>query len=90
MKNSILFFGLILSMTVLSGCTTSFMGTVLVISFMDIILYVLIAVVIAFLVALMRKEKRKKAFWIWFILSLLLTPLAGFIRLLILIGKKRE
>jgi hypothetical protein len=74
----------------LSGCTNTFMGTVLVLSFKDIVLYVALAFIMAILVSLKSTGDGRKIFWIWFILSLLLSPLAGFIYLLILFSKKTE
>jgi len=79
-------FYLILSI-LLAGCTTTFAGTVLVLTFRDIMLYVFMAFIIAVLIAL-KSEHEKRAFWIWFILSLLLTPLAGIIYFLILFSRK--
>ncbi|MBA3970693.1 MAG: hypothetical protein H0X46_00845 [Bacteroidetes bacterium] len=90
MKKLFPFLILILGMLFLTGCTTSFMGTVLVISFGDIIFYVFIAFIIALAISFKSYANRKRAFWIWFILSLLLTPLAGFIYLLILYSMRSE
>jgi uncharacterized membrane protein YhdT len=75
----------------LSGCTSTFGGTILVITFKDLLLYVGIAFLISFLISIFSPSRKgRRAFWIWFILSLLLTPLAGFIYLLILFTKKTE
>lgn len=75
----------------LSACSTTFGGAVLVLGFRDIIYYVVLAFVFALIIGLMsRSDKRRKAFWTWFILSLVLTPLAGFIYLLVLISRKNR
>lgn len=75
----------------LQGCTTTFMGSVLVLGFRDILLYVMLAFVFAVLIALKSNyEKRRTNFWIWFVVGLVLTPLAGFIYLLITLTKKRD
>jgi uncharacterized membrane protein YhdT len=58
------------------------MGTVLVLSFRDLVLYVMISFILAVVIGF-KSEKGKQAFWVWFILSLILTPLAGFIYLLV-------
>jgi hypothetical protein len=71
-----------------TGCTTTFMGTVLVLGFRDIIYYVMIAFVLAVLISLTGSGEGRKTFWIWFLLSLLLTPLAGFIYLLVQFTRK--
>ena len=74
----------------LQSCTNTFGGTVLVLGFRDIILYVLIAFVMALVIAMKSdNEKRKTAFWIWFIAGLIVTPLASFIYLLILFSRKK-
>jgi uncharacterized membrane protein HdeD (DUF308 family) len=68
----------------LQSCTTTFMGSVFIISFGDIVMYVMLAFLIAGIIALRSSvAKRRRNFWIWFIVSLLLTPLTGFIYLLI-------
>jgi len=82
------FLTLLVAIFLLSGCTNTFMGTVLVLSFRDIILYIAMAFSIALLISFKSSEKSKQAFWIWFILSLLLTPLAGFIYFLVLFSRK--
>jgi hypothetical protein len=87
MKKSILFF--LLSMLFLTGCTSTFMGGVFILSFGDVILYVFLAFILGLLIAFKSSsEKRKTAFWLGFILSLILTPLAGFIYFLILLSRK--
>ncbi|MES2590931.1 MAG: hypothetical protein V4608_03515 [Bacteroidota bacterium] len=75
--------------TLLTGCTTTFAGSVFVVRFGDIVFYVAIAFMFAVLIALVsRQEKRRHTFWLWLFLNLLLTPLPGFIYLLIKITKK--
>jgi uncharacterized membrane protein YhdT len=79
------------ALLLLQGCTTTFGGTVLVFGFKDLILYVLIAFVFGLIVAFKsKKEKRMAAFWTWFLLSVLLTPLAGFIYIIYLFTKKKD
>jgi hypothetical protein len=39
--------------------------------------YVLICALIGVLVAMRSNDKRRKTFWMWFLISLLLTPIAG-------------
>jgi hypothetical protein len=90
MKKTVIF-SLILISFALQSCTNTFMGSVLVLNFRDIILYVALAfgfsIIIAFMVS---AEKRRSAFWLWFVLSLLLTPLAGFIYMLIRLSKRNK
>jgi hypothetical protein len=75
----------------LSSCSQSFAGNLFVFGFKDILLYVAIAFVLAVIIALKTKnEKRKQAFWIWFILSLVLTPLSGFMYLIYLFTKSSK
>ena len=69
-----------------TSCTTTFAGTVLVLSFRDILFYVLLAFVFAILLGLQSVDKRK-TFWLWFVLGVLLTPLTSFVALLIKISK---
>lgn len=91
MKKFTLFFFL-LSSILLSGCTTTFMGSVLVITFGDIVFYIVLSLILAFLISLKRSRTSslRTSFWLGFILSLLLTPLAGLIWLLILFSKKEN
>jgi hypothetical protein len=89
MKKLAFLFFILLSCVSLSGCTTTFMGSVLVITLGDIVFYIVLALILAFLIAVKRSSGTfKSSFWIAFILSLLLTPLAGLIWLLILFTKK--
>ncbi len=82
---------LILSIILLSGCTTTFRGSLFVITIGDIILYVFLAFILAFIIAFRsRAEKRTFNFWLWFILGLVLTPLSSFIYLLILFSRKKR
>ncbi len=77
-------------MILLSGCTSTFLGSVFVFNFSDIITYILIAFVIALLIAVFTEGLWRKKFWIWFILNLALTPLPGLICLLAkLIGRNK-
>ncbi len=77
-------------MMAFTGCTTTFMGSLFVFTFRDMVLYVVLAFAMAVLISFKSSWNGKKAFWIGFILSLLLTPLAGFIYLLILFTQKSD
>jgi hypothetical protein len=73
----------------LSGCTFTFGGTVMLITIRDLILYVMVAFVLAAVIAFVRPHhKRVSGFWIGFVLGILLTPLASFIYLLIMLSRK--
>ena len=75
-------------MLTLSGCSTTFFGTLLVLSFRDIITYVGIALFFGVVASLLSNSDARFTFWICFILSLLLTPLAGLIYCLVLVTKR--
>jgi hypothetical protein len=77
----------LLSVLLLNSCTSTFAGTLLVVTFKDIIYYIIFAFIFALLIGL-KSENEKKSFWLWFVLNLLLTPLCGFIYLLIKISKR--
>ncbi len=65
------------------------MGSVFVYTFSDLIYYVFIAFLIALVIGMLSRENFRKNFWIWFILNIILTPLPGFIYLLVkIIGSK--
>jgi hypothetical protein len=83
---------LLINIALFSSCSTTFSGSVFVITPGDIILYILFSLLMAFLISLKRSSsgKLKRSFWMGFILSLLLTPLAGLIWLLILCTKKQN
>ena len=85
-KNFPVFAVLIISM--LSGCSRSFVGTLFLFSFRDIVAYVSFALVLSIIVAVLSDENWRTAFWISFILSLLLTPIAGLIYCLILLTRR--
>jgi cytochrome c biogenesis protein CcdA len=91
MKKLTLLF-LIISAALLSSCATTFAGSVFVITFGDLVFYIVLALLMAFLISLKRSGSAnfKRSFWMGFILSLLLTPLAGLIWLLILFTKKQN
>jgi hypothetical protein len=91
MKKLTLFF-LFSSTALLSGCSTAFAGSLFVITFGDLVFYVVLALLLAFLISLKRSGSAnfKRSFWMGFLLSLLLTPLAGLIWLLILFTKKQN
>lgn len=83
------YFSLLLLSILLSSCTSTFMGSVFVYTFSDIIYYVFIAFLIALVIGMLSRENFRKNFWIWFLLNIVLTPLPGFIFLLVkVIGKK--
>jgi len=91
MEKKITFALLVFVAVLLSGCTQTFMGSVFVFTFRDIIWYVGIAFIFAVLISLISKpEKRRSNFWLWLILGMLLTPLLGFIVLLIKVTRKNR
>jgi hypothetical protein len=72
----------------LSGCSSSYFVTFFRLSPQDLVGYVAIALIISFIAAAITNGERKLAFWFSFILSLLLTPLAGLIIVLIILTRK--
>lgn len=72
-----------------AGCTTTFGGTVLVISMGDILMYIFAAFLIALLIGAV-SENGRRAFWIWLILSLVTTPLTGLIYLLSRLTRRKK
>lgn len=67
----------------LTGCTSTFLGSVFVFTFSDIIMYVVIAFVVALLIGVFTRDRSwRKKFWLWFILNLVITPVPGLIYLL--------
>jgi hypothetical protein len=75
----------------LSSCTTTFGGTVLVLNFRDVVLYVVIALIVAGVISFTHPAvKRRKLFLVWFVVSLVVTPLPGLIYFLIRVTKKKE
>ena len=88
MQKKPILFPFLFLILLLSGCTQTFMGSVLVLTFSDIIYYITLSFILGVLTALFNPENGKKSFWTWFLLSLILTPLAGFIHLLIKISSK--
>lgn len=85
MKNTYYFILIFLGL-LLTSCTTTFAGSLFILTFRDVLLYVFLAFIFAVLVALQSEDKRK-AFFLWFLLSIVLTPLAGLIALLVKITK---
>jgi len=77
-------------MALLGSCTTTFAGTVFLVTFKDIVYYVLAAVFIALILAYRAQQHQKRTFWIWFVVNLLLTPLAGFIYLLVGLSRRMK
>jgi hypothetical protein len=88
-KKPILYFFIFFALF-FSGCTTTFAGTVFVLTFRDIILYVGLAFLMAVVIALKSTSKQTAAFWIWFLVSLFVTPLVGFVYVLILFTRKNK
>jgi uncharacterized membrane protein YhdT len=74
---------------VLTGCSTTFGGTVFVITMGDVFVYIFTALLIALLIGAV-SNKGRRSFWLWFILSLIITPLAGLIYLLIKVTASRK
>ncbi len=88
MKNFKSVFLLSIVMLVLSSCSSTFGGSVVVFRFADFVYYVIIALIMGCLCASMsKKENRLKQFWIWFIASLVVTPLAGLICFIVLLTR---
>lgn len=78
-----------LLLVLFSSCTSTFMGSVFVFTFSDIVYYIFIGLFIALVIGMLSKENFRKNFWIWFFVNIILTPLPGFIYLLVkIIGKK--
>lgn len=78
----------LLALLMLTGCSRSFVGTLFLFSFRDIVAYVSFALGLSVIVAVLSDENWRTAFWISFILSLLLTPIAGLIYCLILLTRR--
>jgi len=77
-----------LALMLLTGCSRSFFGTFLVLGFRDMVSYVGLALIISIIVAVLSNDNQRRAFWISFILSLVLTPIAGLVYCLILLTKR--
>jgi hypothetical protein len=91
MKKLVPYIFLAFPLILFSGCTTTFAGSILVLSFRDLIWYVALAFIFGILIAFKsNSENRKRNFWIWFLLSLVLTPLVGFIYLLIQFSRSKK
>lgn len=73
----------------IQSCTTTFGGSVFVFTFGDLILYVMLALVLAFITSVM-SENRQRAFWLTFLLGILLTPLVSLIFLLVLVSRRKQ
>jgi hypothetical protein len=71
------------------ACTTTVGGALFVFGLRDIILYIFLALIVAVIASLVSKKgNRHQMFWIWFIVSLLLTPLAGLIYIIVRLMKR--
>ena len=89
MRSSVLLLFIAVLITVLlSGCTTTFFGTVLVITFRDLIMYVGMALALAALSVILGGPNARLNFWVCFLLGLVLTPLAALIYCLVLLTRK--
>jgi len=90
MKKHKLFLYSFLILLLVSSCTNTFGGTVMVLNFMDVIYYVFIALIIAGLISFLHPDKRRKMFLTWFIVSIVVTPLPGLVYFLFKVTKKDE
>jgi membrane glycosyltransferase len=88
MRQNRYIYSLIVLLLLLNGCTSTFMGTIFVITFKDILIYIGLSFIITYIISLFATNS-KKAFWIWIFLNLLLTPLIGFIYLLIKLSNRK-
>ena len=88
MKSKFIIVPLLLLLALLPGCTTTFFGTVVVLRFQDFVSYVLMALVLGAVASFITRGDGRTTFWICFLLSLVLTPLAGLIYCLVLLTKK--
>lgn len=86
MKKPLLILPVILA---LHSCTTTFGGSVFVFTFGDLVLYVMLALVLAFITSVI-SENRQRSFWLTFLLGILLTPLVSLIFLLVLVTRRRK
>jgi hypothetical protein len=86
MKKILLFSPLLIA---LQSCTTTFAGSLFFFTFGDMVLYVVIALALAFIISLL-STNRKRSFWLAFALGVLLTPLASLIYLLIIVTRKKK
>lgn len=85
--------GLLLIITAMTAtaCTTTFGGAVVVFGFGDLLGYIFLSLLFAGLIALLgAKEKRHRNFWLWFVLNIVLSPLAGLIFLIVKISRRRR
>ena len=73
---------------VLSGCNNTFAGTLMMLRFQDIVEYVGFVLFFSILAAFLKSDSWRTTFWICFVLSLLLTPIAGLIYCLILLTRR--
>jgi hypothetical protein len=71
----------------LAGCQQTFAGTLFFLTPRDIVAFVAFALGFGVIAAVIGNEPRTN-FWFCFILSLVLTPIAGLIYVLILLTKK--
>lgn len=63
----------------------------MIITIRDLLIYIVVAFTLAIVIAFIRpKQKRLSGFWLAFILGLILTPLASFIYLLILLTRRMK
>jgi hypothetical protein len=76
-----------LLLLLLSGCSRTFFGTLLILSFRDLMLYVGLSLFMGVVAALLNKDSRF-GFWLGFLLSLVLTPIAGLIYCLVILTRR--
>jgi uncharacterized protein YybS (DUF2232 family) len=83
MRKHVIYYISALACLLFSGCTTTFMGSVFVFNFSNIVSYIVIALAIASVFAFFQDGDWRRNFWTSFVLGLVLTPLASLIYLLV-------
>jgi predicted small secreted protein len=72
----------------LSGCDNTFAGTLMLLRFQDIVTYMGFCLFFGALAAFLNVGNWRTGLWIGFLLSLILTPVAGLIYCLILLTRR--
>jgi hypothetical protein len=70
-----------------TGCNPAYFGTILFLGFRDLIAYVGLALFFSVLTAAVNSGPWRKTFWLCFLISIFLTPLAGLIYFLIIVTR---
>jgi hypothetical protein len=91
MKRTVAFlmplFTLAIIAVTLNSCQNTFAGTLMFLNSRDIVAYVVFALIFGVVAAVLGREARLN-FWVCFLMSLILTPIAGLIYCLILLTRK--